>query len=481
METKVNKGIDEGTTHQIRKRIQPNEPRNNSWNNYLDIERDLNWLQHYCSYRMNQLLQNNGLSSDQPAGKVGSVKLNQMPQASSHSAYDTLLQEYSFNEWERLILLTAIAPHFSPSILSSLAANNPLTNASFPQVGGIINSTNKDFTPTVETIRFLAINNQIQHLHAIDSHLRKDSRLLRMNYIRISPSGNQRAWNKHTVECSEEFLALIKGEKYLPDYSSSFPASKISTRLDWNDLVLPYDTHRELKEITIWLKHKQQILNHPELRRFIKPGFRSLFYGPPGTGKTLTASLLGKATGLDVYRIDLSMVVSKWVGETEKNLKGIFDQAENKNWILFFDEADSLFGKRTQTKSSNDRYANQEVAYLLQRIEDFPGLVILATNMKDNIDEAFSRRFQTMVNFPNPDAENRYILWENSLPSDFELEKGIDLHEIAQEHEVTGGIIINVIRYCVLMAMDNNRKIILEEDLETGIQKELRKSGRVIA
>ncbi len=481
METKVNKGIDEGTTHQIRNRIQPNEPRNNSWNNYLDIERDLTWLQRYCSHKMGILIKNSGLEDNQAKSKAHSVEVEQMPKPESLSPWDSLLQLENFSAWERLILLTAIAPHFSPGILSSLATNNPLTNACFPQVGGIVDSNNKEFTPTVETIRFLTVSNQIQHLYEVERLLKKDSRLLRKNYIRISPVGNQAVWNKYKVECSEEFLSLIKGEKYVPDYSNSFPASRISTKLDWDDLVLPYDTFRELKEVTIWLKHKQEILNHPELGRFIKPGFRSLFYGPPGTGKTLTASLLGKTTGLDVYRIDLSMVVSKWVGETEKNLKGIFDQAENKNWILFFDEADSLFGKRTQTKSSNDRYANQEVAYLLQRIEDFPGLVILATNMKDNIDEAFSRRFQSMVNFPNPDAENRYTLWKNSLPSDFELEQGIDLHEIAQNHEVSGGIIINVIRYCVLMAMDENRRTILEEDLETGIQKELRKSGRVIA
>jgi len=237
---------------------------------------------------------------------------------------------------------------------------------------------------------------------------------------------------------------------------------------------------KELKEVSIWLDHSKSILSHPQLSKIIKPGFRCLFYGPPGTGKTLTATLLGKSTGLDVYRIDLSMIVSKWVGETEKNLKGIFDQAQNKNWILFFDEADSLFGKRTQTKSSNDRYANQEVAYLLQRIEDFPGLVVLATNMKDNIDEAFSRRFQSMVYFPNPDSETRLVLWKQSLPADFDLEECIDLEEIADEHEISGGTIINVVRYCVLMALSKGGKLIHEEDLEIGIMRELKKGGKIV-
>ena len=125
-----------------------------------------------------------------------------------------------------------------------------------------------------------------------------------------------------------------------------------------------------------------------------------LFSGAPGTGKKTLASLIGQQSGKEVYRIDLSMVVSKYIGETEKNLSKVFDAAEHKNWILFFDEADALFGKRTNVRDAHDKYANQEVAYLLQRIENYNGLVILATNMKSNIDEAFTRRFQTIINFP---------------------------------------------------------------------------------
>jgi SpoVK/Ycf46/Vps4 family AAA+-type ATPase len=125
-----------------------------------------------------------------------------------------------------------------------------------------------------------------------------------------------------------------------------------------------------------------------------------LFIGAPGTGKKTLASLIGQQSGTEVYRIDLSMIVSKYIGETEKNLSKVFDAAEHKNWILFFDEADALFGKRTDVRDAHDRYANQEVAYLLQRIENYNGLVILATNMKNNIDDAFTRRFQTIIHFP---------------------------------------------------------------------------------
>ena len=136
------------------------------------------------------------------------------------------------------------------------------------------------------------------------------------------------------------------------------------------------------------------------MKKVLKPGFKALFHGLPGTGKTLTAMLIGKKTGLDIYRVDLSQMVSKYIGETEKNLAKVFDKAEHKNWILFFDEGDALFGKRTNTKDAHDRYANQQVSYLLQRIEEYDGLVILATNLKNNIDDAFLRRFQSIIHFP---------------------------------------------------------------------------------
>ena len=250
--------------------------------------------------------------------------------------------------------------------------------------------------------------------------------------------------------------------------------------MNWDDLVLAPQVLAEIENITTWIKHSSIIMDEWGLERAIKPGYRSLFYGPPGTGKTLTATLIGAAVGADVYRIDLSMVVSKYIGETEKNLANVFDQAQNKNWILFFDEADALFGKRTQTSSSNDRYANQEVSYLLQRIEDFPGVVILATNLKGNIDEAFARRFQSLVYFPMPDSEQRQRLWRNMFNGKAGLTEGIDLHRLAEDHELSGGAITNVIRYGAISALQAKRETILLEDLVDGVAKELRKEGKTI-
>jgi len=465
------------TEEQILQDIDSNSNKFNHINPLEAIERDLTWLNELNKLIMIALSQNKEQNkSDEEINK----HINKIPLPDIDCPYDYFLQENNFQLVERISILLAIAPYFSPVILHPLSSINPDTNTTFPQVGGIINSNNKEFIATIDTVRYLTTGGKIKSVYYTDYLLKGNSRLLKQNILQFWNSNGETMWNKQVIQPTDEFLALISGEKYEPTYKSSFPASKISTKLDWEDLILPYDTMKELDEVSIWLDHHNTILSHPQLGRIIKPGFRCLFYGPPGTGKTLTASLLGKSTGLDVYRIDLSMIVSKWVGETEKNLKGIFDQALNKNWILFFDEADSLFGKRTNTKSSNDRYANQEVAYLLQRIEDFPGLVVLATNMKDNIDEAFSRRFQSMVYYPNPDAETRYKLWKQSLPSDFTLEDSIDLYEIADEYEVAGGVIINIVRYCVLMALNRGGKIIHEEDLEIGIMKELKKGGKIV-
>lgn len=213
--------------------------------------------------------------------------------------------------------------------------------------------------------------------------------------------------------------------------------------------------------------------------KYLKPGYRALFHGPSGTGKTLTASLLGKHTGRDVYRIDLSQVVSKFIGETEKNLARIFTKAEDRNWILFFDEADALFGKRTSVRDAHDRYANQEVSYLLQRIESFDGLVILASNLRNNIDEAFLRRFQSVIHFPKPTAAERLKMWQRMLPEQATLPDSLNLPALCKRHELTGAAIAGIIQYACLQALDRGGTELDLRDIELAIAREYEKEGRI--
>ena len=237
-------------------------------------------------------------------------------------------------------------------------------------------------------------------------------------------------------------------------------------------------TRQQINDLEAWLKYGNALLSDWGLARRVKPGYRVLFTGPPGTGKTLTASLLGKYTHRDVYRVDLSMVVSKYIGETEKNLAKLFDKAEHKNWVLFFDEADSLFGKRTGVQNSHDRYANQEVSYLLQRVEDYDGLVILASNYKDNIDEAFLRRFQAIVSFPLPRAGERLSLWQKALPEAVQLASDVDLKLIADLYELSGADIVNVVYYVCLRAIADKQQLLTNKQILAGIDRELRKTGK---
>ena len=181
-----------------------------------------------------------------------------------------------------------------------------------------------------------------------------------------------------------------------------------------------------------------------------------------------------------MFRIDLSRVVSKYIGETEKNLARLFDRAEHKDWILFFDEADALFGKRTDVRDAHDKYANQEVAYLLQRIETFSGLVILATNQRGNIDEAFLRRFQAAVHFPMPGPEDRFGIWTRSFPPQIAVADDVDWREIAGRFELTGAGIVNVAHFCAIESLANSTRAVDRPFLESAIVRELVKEGKLV-
>jgi len=260
----------------------------------------------------------------------------------------------------------------------------------------------------------------------------------------------------------------------------NFPAQTLKTEREWTELILEKQTMNELLEIKTWLQHGQKLIGEFGISKKLKFGYRALFHGSSGTDKTLAATLLGKMTGLEVFKIDLSMIISKYIGETEKNLATLFNKAENKNWILFFDEADALFGKRTNVRDAHDKYANQEVSYLLQRIENYYGLVILASNLKNNIDAAFLRRFNSVIHFPLPNATSRLKIWKNGLPEKSELEKNINLKQIAEKYELSGSGIMNVIQYASLLAVKRKNQQIKERDILQGVRKEFKKEGKII-
>jgi SpoVK/Ycf46/Vps4 family AAA+-type ATPase len=280
---------------------------------------------------------------------------------------------------------------------------------------------------------------------------------------------------------SQEYRDLFtRGKITKPKFSTRFPAQEINTEMNWEDLVLPPQTLQQIKHLENWIQHGDTLLHDWGMKKRLKMGYRALFHGPPGTGKTLTASLLGKYTGKAVYKVDLSMVVSKFIGETEKNLANLFARAESKGWILFFDEADALFGKRTHVRDAHDKYANQEVSYLLQRVENYDGLVILASNFKNNIDDAFLRRFQSLIHFPMPGTEERLQLWEKAIPPQIELAEDVKIRRIANKYEVSGSAIMNIVQFACLETLARGDKKIPFSIILEGLRREFSKEGKIV-
>lgn len=393
--------------------------------------------------------------------------------------FSILHQNISLTSEEEIIILLALMPHISPQTLDIFFTLNKDLDRPYTEFGGWKGTSHNGFIPTGETAAFLLSAGHPEKREEVIRILSKDHWFYKENILRCEGQGEGEPFLSGMLRVSDEVLAQVYGIPYEPEYNSDFPAKKIITPLEWEDLVLPYNIREELDDIIRWLKYQQQIKDQWQLERLIKPGYRCLFYGPPGTGKTLTAMLLGKQNNMDVYRIDLSMIVSKYIGETEKNLAKVFDKALHHNWILFFDEADALFGQRTDTQSSNDRHANQEVAYLLQRIEDFPGMVILATNLKENIDEAFFRRFQSALYFPVPDERLRYQLWENMLPAEWMPEPKEDFLHQAASYKLSGGSMVNIIQSCAIKLYGNGEKFLSFGQFRQAVEREMRKEGKI--
>ena len=395
--------------------------------------------------------------------------------------YPELLKRLDLGKEERLILMLGLLPHIQPHKMDEVIAAGLERVGDFPQIGGVRGKNFRGFLPTGETALYLLAGHDLEKRFKIQQYFTQEHALAKNQILWLEdPINGEPAMSGKIVMDPDHVELLTLATVHSPRFGINFPALKVETKMDWEDLVLPGDTMQQIKELENWIQYGDELLLNWGMNKKIKPGYRVLFHGPPGTGKTLTASLLGKYTGHDVYKIDLSLVVSKFIGETEKNLANLFDKAENKNWILFFDEADALFGKRTSVRDAHDKYANQEVSFLLQRTETYSGLVILATNFKSNIDDAFSRRFQSHIYFPHPKYNERLALWQKSLPEGVKLENKINLTNIAKQYDLTGAHIMNVVQYACLQSLASGQKQILLEDLVNGIRKELSKEGKAV-
>lgn len=444
-------------------------------NNYhiQALIQELEWIADLINRRISNYFQ--------PENSFFELESVSPPELPAQSNLAKMHAEYELSLAERVILALVLAPNIRPQLLDNFCIKNKALDRGFSEFGGVFGDKHGGFLPTAETALFLLAGGDVQRRIQASMYLEPLASLRRLGVVRVGRVSSDEPKYSAPIFLEDHTLEYLQtGRTYSPELSAEFPAKLIETSLEWEDLVLDEDVLTRIDEVKAWIIHEKFLLQEWGLERKLKKGFRCLFYGPPGTGKTLTASLLGKATGMPVYRVDLSLVVSKYIGETEKNLSKIFERAESQRWILFFDEADALFGKRVQASSSNDRFANQEIAYLLQRIEDFDGLVILASNIKGNIDEAFARRFQSMIYFPLPEKEERLMLWQSYFNGSLPIDPAIDFKPLADRYEISGGNIVNILRFSCIKAVERDHKLVMHDDIMEGLRREFKQLGRTV-
>ena len=436
-----------------------------------ELERELEWLAGVIDRRFRQYFP----GADEPP--VGEVLAEPPALGASASPYAQWVARQARDRAERLALLLALARHLRPQLLDVFFTRNATFDRRFTEFGGLRGEGG--FEPSGETLAFLlgagSVAARVQAAALLDA----DAPLMQGDGLRLEAPAGEASGLASRLAVSADLVALFTtGKRPRPALGIDFPAQRITTALDWDDLILHPGALVRILEIEKFIVHGETLLRDWAMAARLRPGLRALFHGPPGTGKTMSVALLGKASGREVYRVDLSLVVSKYIGETEKNLARVFDRAQQRGWILFFDEADALFGKRSETRDAHDRYANQEVAYLLQRIEAFDGIAVLASNLRDNLDSAFTRRFELVVYFPMPRHPERLRLWRQALPAQAQLARDVDLDALAREHELSGGSIMNVIRDVSLSAIAAGGVEITREQLLESIRRELSKEGR---
>ncbi|MBK9983972.1 MAG: ATP-binding protein [Saprospiraceae bacterium] len=455
------------------------------------IQPEFQYIEDLITYRLNRYYYT---EADNTKPDFPDLNYWQLPLAN-------FIQKNKLSEDEAVLLLLGLAPHIKPDLYDKVIERKIGNSGDFPGIGGVRGKNCRFFLPTGETALFLLTDDNVDRRLQVQQFFGAEHLFWEKKILWLEDMQNGEPSMHGRLIMSPDYIDLLTyGIHKSPQFSISFPAKKIAPSKDpdapgFDQLVIPNELHDQIDELKSWLKYNDRLMDTYGMRKKLKQGYRTLFYGPPGTGKTFTAQILGNELKKEVFKIDLSMIVSKYIGETEKNLELLFARAEDKGWILFFDEADALFGKRTGVRDAHDKYANQEVSYLLQRIEDYNGLIILATNMKNNIDDSFIRRFNSMLKFPFPESAQRAQIWRKAFPPDaifvtkqtVNTEDGntkgireeliyVDIPDLVKKYEMSGGSIINVVHYAAIKAVE---RMELEPEIWKRIKTQKQITGKV--
>ncbi len=446
-------------------------PHNSTRSNSFDLEKELNWLSQVIETRLKLFF-----GQESPYATVLEIRPPDLDH--SDSPYAKLVKHYQMSIAERLALVMGLTPHIRPKVFDVFFSQNATSNRRFTEFGGKINAENGEFIPTGETLSFLLAGEDLEFRFGLQTLFDKEHFFSSHHIFNFKNKSGYPVLKSPLLLKEEYSFYLTTGNKYRPPFSLNFPARRLETQLSWSDIVLNNKTLTMVQELDNWTKHGYALQHDWGMASKLRPGFRALFFGPPGTGKTLTTKLLAKSCGHDVYEINLPMLTALGLLEAEKTINHVLEQAEYKQWILYFDDADVLFNHSAGKPAGLPSPENQVFSYLLHQIDHFQGLAIFAADFTETFDRVLSRSFETMVYFPIPSPNERLKLWEKSLSKSAQLDKDVNLRLIAKEYELSGGEILNVIRYVSLRALERGHNIIRQNDLLVGIRQELAKGGR---
>lgn len=438
--------------------------------NYNNLLRELQWLQGILDFRV----------AETKAPK--DFEPQPVPPApvmfEEDSTYGKFVEQHKLSDEERLVLILALVPHLRPQMLDIFLENKGLLH-----IAKVHRTVNRSTAlPTAETALFLisgldlALRMNSQHIFEAE-HLFYQKSVLEIGSVK--PSESVYSGILGVTQSFRDLFTQNKPRK--PKFSEEFPAQILTTKLEWDDMVLSPFTQQKLQAAIDHLEVFDKMVADWKMEAHARNGCRIMFHGDSGTGKTLAATLIGKYLDKDVYRVDLSTVISKYIGETSKRLNSLFNIAESKGWILFFDEGDAVFAQRKSTGEGNStsQYANQDVAFLLQRIENYDGIIIVATNLRGNVDAAFTRRFEHVVKFEKPEPALQLQLWNSLIPENVKLPGTLIPELLVKQYSLAPASIVNVVfRVCRMTYKKGSSQIQAEDLLLCLKDEELKHKGR---
>jgi ATPase family associated with various cellular activities (AAA) len=428
---------------------------------------------HWLSGRIDHLL------SEDSYAELGSLCLPELVAGSNYSRYVT---DNGLDEMDRVILNLAFAASFAPDMLYKLTALRSQPNLKYV-VGGYFPENDSEFCPTVRTAIFLLAGKEMANRTKFSAAIHGKKRIFTCGLVHALPREKEAVFHKHEIQFNDQFMGTLLHD-LSPRYDSEygFPARLSEAKHRLKDVVKDEGVSYELFRLHRFITVMERVWKMNEEEKRTRENFIAIFTGEPGTGKSHTAEALGNEYGLPVYKVNFAQMVSKYIGETEKNLDRIFERFNKQKCILFFDEAEAIFSKRVEVGDSHDQHANNLQSFLLQRIEEFKGIIILATNVQDTkkyFDKAFQRRIRSTVVFGFPLEHERKELWDKALFKGYTFSESL-VDKLSHDYQLSGGGIYNVISEALLDAIIEEKMVITFEMLEPALRDEFKKTGRIL-